>query len=580
MLESVTWKIGGEAGFGIVSSGTMLARAFCRAGYHVFAANDYPSLIRGGHNVVTVRIASSPFAALNRDVHILIGLNSESVEKHKHELIEGALVLFDPHDHLWQAGDFAKTVKLLPLPLREILSSFSADPVMRNTIALGATVNLLGAPFEYLASVIRDQFKRKGQEVIDQNLAIAQAGYDHVKTNFPHVTSLHISPGNGKEKSLVLNGSEAVGIGAVRAGLKFAAIYPMTPINALITFLADHVKQLNLVYKQPEDEIAGINMAIGAAVAGVRSMVATSGGGFALMVEGLSFAGIIEAPLVIDLGMRVGPATGMPTYTEQGELQFVIHAGHGEFPRIVLAPSDAEEAFDLTAEAFNLAERYQVPVFLLTDKYLNESQWCVPLNHFQKDVTIDRGKLIISDTGVREKEFKRYQLDVSDGVSPRSVPGAKGGLYCADSYEHDEVGHVTEDADMRTAMSVKRLKKLEAMKADIRLPVVYGESEAEITFVSWGSTKGSILEAMKLLEARGKKTKLIHFTWLYPFPSEEAVKLFTPVSRIIAVEQNATGQLASLIREHTGILLKEKLLKFDGRPFVPEEIVESVISDK
>ncbi|MFZ5845709.1 MAG: 2-oxoacid:acceptor oxidoreductase subunit alpha [Patescibacteria group bacterium] len=579
MMDSITWKIGGEAGFGIISAGVMLSRTFARAGYHVFATNDYPSLIRGGHNVVTVRIGQEQFESMNRDVHILVALNAETVELHKEELSQEGVVLYDPRDKEWQEADFPRPVKLLPVPFKELMSSVSADPVMRNTVALGVTVALLGASFEILANVIRDQFKRKGEEVINLNLKIAQLGYDHVKKMYASETSLFLAPGKRPEKLLVMNGSEAVGLGAVRAGLKFAAIYPMTPINALITFLADHAKDFGIVYKQPEDEIAGINMAIGAAIGGVRSMVATSGGGFALMVEGLSFAGVVEAPLVIDLGMRVGPATGMPTYTEQGELQFVIHAGHGEFPRIVLAPGDAQEAYSLTVEAFNLAERYQVPVFLLTDKYLNESVWCVPLSHFQKAVAIDRGKLIISDTGVNSKEFKRYQLD-SSGISPRSVPGTKGGLYHADSYEHDEVGHVTEDANMRRSQAAKRLKKFETMKVDIKSPTLYGEDTPEITFVSWGSTKGAILEALKMLATRGKKAKLVHFSWLYPFPSEEAARLLGSVTRLVDVEQNATAQLASLIREHTGILIKEKLLKFNGRPFEPEEIVEQVMSNK
>lgn len=576
-MESVTWKIGGEAGFGIMSSGTMLARTFSRLGYHVFATNDYPSLIRGGHNVVTVRIATEQFASMNRDVHILVALNYETIGLHKDELSDGSLIIYDPASGEAKKEQFSQSVTFLPVPFREIMSQFGADPVMRNTVALGATVALLGAPFEGLADVIQDQFGKKGQEVVKHNLDIAQAGFDYVKKNFTEENSHTLAPTKNQEKRLVLNGSEAVGLGAVRAGLKFAAIYPMTPINALITFLADNAKRLNLVYKQPEDEIAGINMTIGASLAGVRSMVATSGGGFALMVEGLSFAGIVEVPLVIDLGMRVGPATGMPTYTEQGELQFVIHAGHGEFPRIILSPGDAEEAYKLTIDAFNLADRYQVPVFVLTDKYLNESQWCVPVSAVSGDVVIDRAKLLLGDTGVKNGQFKRYTLDISDGISPRSVPGAKGGVYCADSYEHDEVGHVTEDAKMRLAMATKRLKKFAAMKADIRPPAVYGDSEADITFVSWGSTKGPILEAMKLLKTRGKKAKLIHFTWVYPFPSEAVAKLLAPASRVIDIEQNATGQLASLIREHTGILLTEKVLKYDGRPFEPEEIVDKIL---
>ena len=559
-----------------MSSGTMLARTFSRLGYHVMAVNDYPSLIRGGHNIVTVRISTEEFGALNRDVHILVALNKKSVELHKDELGDGALVIFDPNDHEWKPEDFSTKVILLPLPLKEIVGKLGAESVMRNTICLGATVALLGMSFDHLGNVIKDQFLRKGEAVVTQNLAIAKTGFDYVKEHFASDTSMYLGAGKSTEELLVVNGSEAVGIGAVRAGLKFAAIYPMTPINSLITFLADHAKSLKLVYKQPEDEIAGMNMALGASVAGVRSMVATSGGGFALMVEGLSLAGIIETPLVIDLGMRAGPATGMPTYTEQGELRFAIHAGHGEFPRIILAPSDIVQAYSLTVEAFNLADRYQVPVFILTDKYLNESQWSVAKAHFQKEVTIDRGKFVTGSSETPEDQFKRYALDTPDGVSPRSAPGVKGGLFYANSYEHDETGHVTEDATGRKKMVEKRLRKFEAMQKDVQPPELFGDANAEITFVSWGSCKGPILEAIKLIQQKGKTARLVHFSWIYPFPTQEALKLLAPATRLVDVEQNATGQFASLVREHTGILIKEKLLKYDGRPFFPEEIVEGV----
>ncbi len=567
MIDSVTIKIGGEAGFGIMASGTMLARTFSRAGYHVLATNEYPSLIRGGHNLVTVRIATKKFEAMTRDIHILVALNKETIDLHTQELGEHAIVLYDPKDGEYSSG--------IPVPFSEIVTKLGGEPVMRNTVAIGASVALLGAPFENLEKVISDQFKKKGDEVVKHNVEIAKAGYDAVSEK-----SMLLAPAEKKEDQLIVNASEAIGIGAARAGLKFAAIYPMTPINALITFLADHEKSLNIVYTQPEDEIAGINMAIGASVAGVRSMVATSGGGFALMVEGLSWAGMIEAPLVIDLGMRVGPSTGMPTWSEQGELQFAIHAGHGEFPRIILAPADAADAYTLTVDAFNLADRYQVPVFLLTDKYINESQWCVPKSLMSGDVVIDRGKLLkevpASPAGGPGDSFKRYDLAAADGVSARSVPGQKGGYYIANSYEHDEIGHVTEKSAARTAMAQKRLKKLEAMKKDIPAPAVYGDAEAEITFVSWGSTRGPVLEAMKILAAKGKKTKLVHFSWLYPFPTEAVTQLLSPATLMIDVEQNATGQLASLIREHTGILIKDKLLKNDGRVWYPEEIVAYV----
>lgn len=572
MNDSITWTIGGEAGFGIMSSGTMLARAFSRSGYHVFSVNDYPSLIRGGHNVVTVRIGATPFSGVTQFIDILVALNQETVERHKDELSDNAIVMFDPKDKEWTAQDFSKPVTLVPIPLRDIVGELHADTVMRNTIVLGASVALLGAPFEVLRSVIHDQFSRKGEEVVTQNETIARSGYDYITSHVSTLTSAHLSPGMITEKQLIVNGSEAVGLGAVRAGVKFAAIYPMTPINALISFLADHAKDLGIVYKQPEDEIAGINMAIGASIAGARSMVATSGGGFALMVEGLSLAGMVEAPLVIDLGMRVGPATGMPTYTEQGELLFAIHAGHGEFPRIVLAPSNASEAYELTTKAFNLADRFQVPVFVLTDKYLNESLWCVPLSLFEKPVPVDRGSLVVGDTG--NADFKRYDTTSQDGVSLRSVPGTKQGQYWANSYEHDGTGHMIEASDKRRVMVEKRLRKMKAIESEAFAPAAYGDSDPEITFVTWGTTSGAAITAAEILQKQGKKISVVSYPWIYPFPRVATTSLLSKAKRVIDVEQNATGQLATLIRAETGIEIHEKFLKYDGRPWFPEEIVK------
>lgn len=570
MVQSITWKIGGEAGFGIMASGTMFARAFSRHGYYIFNLNEYPSLIRGGHNAVTVRIACAPFHSLDGTLHILVALNKETVELHKEELKQGTVLVYDPNDLAWKQEDLPKGVILIPVPFRELVAKKGGDIIMRNTVALGASIALLGAPFEYLADVIRDQFQKKGEAIVNHNIDIARAGFDAVGDAGSSSLSLKLDAPAASEDYLLMNGSEAVGLGAVRAGLKFAAIYPMTPINSLISFLADHAKSLGIVYKQPEDEIAGINMAIGAALSGVRSMVATSGGGFALMVEGLSLAGMIEVPIVIDMGMRVGPATGMPTWTEQGDLQFIIHSGHGEFPRIVLAPSNAKEAYEFTILAFHLADQFHVPVFVLTDKYLNESQWCVSSAAMKGAVAINRGKTMPSSDTPSETSFKRYDLQAPDGVSARSFPGMKGGQYIANSYEHDETGLVSEDPGIRKAMVDRRLKKLSAIKNVIMPPIVYGDASSQTVIVTWGSTLGPVLEA-KL-----KHVKIVYFPWLYPFPTEATKELLAKTTRMIDVEQNATGQLAALIREQTGIEITEKLLKYDGRPFLPEEISVNV----
>jgi len=571
MKNDVTWKIGGSAGFGIMSSGIMLSKAYSRAGYFVSAQNEYPSLIRGGHNVITVRIAVNEFYSLTKHVDILVALNKETVELHKNELTDGSIVLFDPKDFEWKASDFTSKVILLPLSFSAIASSFGGDLIVKNTIALGATVALLGKDMTMLEGVIRDQFQKKGEAVIEENIKLAKAGYDGIKNGERVPDACVLEESKRKDPYVVMNVSESVGFGALSGGMTFAAIYPMTPINALITFFTDNAKDSGITYIQPEDEIAGINMAIGASLSGAPSMVATSGGGFALMVEGVSLAGILEVPLVIDLGMRPGPATGMPTSTEQGELQFVIHAGHGEFPRIVLAPGDATEAFRLTQQAFILAERYQTTVFILTDKYLNEGLWSVPESVFLEKLT-RAGQNIVSIG----PSFKRYDLTGENGVSPRSIPGTVGGEYIANSYEHDEVGYTTEESAKRKAMVDKRAKKMTAIVESAPLPSVYGDADSDVTFVSFGSTKGPILEAIKTLKEKNISSKLIHFSWVYPLPEEKVKDMLSREKRLISVEGNSTGQLASLLKEVSGVEIKEKLLKYDGRQVYPEEIVDFV----
>jgi 2-oxoglutarate ferredoxin oxidoreductase subunit alpha len=466
------------------------------------------------------------------------------------------------------------SVDLIALPLTEIVKTHQADSVMRNTVALGATIALLGKDLTILAEVIQTQFEKKGQAVIDENMKLAGAGFDGIKKDYGSIDRYFLEDVKEKKELLVMNASEAVGIGAIDGGLKFAAIYPMTPINALITLFADHNKSLGITYIQPEDEISGITMAIGASIAGVRSMVATSGGGYALMVEGLSLAGIIEVPIVIDLGMRPGPATGMPTYTEQGELLFAMFSGHGEFGRIILAPGDVIESYQLSKTAFDLAEQYQTPVFVLTDKYLNENQWCVEKRIFDNPALPKEGKRLPKDHA--QKDFKRYDTSVSDGVSPRSFPGIENGLFITNSYEHDEVGLTTEDAEMRVHMTDKRSRKMQTIIKNSQLPSRYGDVESQITFVSFGSTKGPILEAMRLLKEKGVTAALLHFSWVYPLDGKKIKDILQKEKRLIDIEENSTGQFAKYLMMETGIEISEKLLKYDGRQWFAEEIVERV----
>lgn len=572
MKTDVTWGIGGEAGFGIMSSGTMLAKTFSRAGYGVIASNEYPSLIRGGHNFVSVRMTTTIMHAPKKSLQILIALNKETVNLHKDDLENQAYLVYDEKDYAWKQEEFSRPVTLISVPFTELVREKNGDAVMRNTIALGVTMGLLGKDVSLLAAVIKDQFKGKNEQIITDNIAIATSGYAYVKKQYPNCAAMAIAEGTVKEPQLVMNASEAFALGALAGGMKFAAIYPMTPINALIPLFADHAEELGIVYKQPEDEIAGITMALGASLGGARSMVATSGGGFALMVEAISMAGIMEVPVVVDLGMRPGPATGMPTWTEQGELQMVLRAGHGEFPRIILAPGDVEQSYSLAKMSFDLASSFQTPVFVLTDKYINETQWQLKKSLLTSPVVTEAKEAAPSEVN----DFKRYDTAVANGISARSLPGMKNQEYLANSYEHDEYGYTTEESTMRTKQVDKRARKMEAIRAIAPKPQVFGEAQADITFVTFGSLKGVILDAMETLKQEGIKAKLIHFTWVYPLVEKDIKPLLEAEKRLIAVEQNATGQLASLIREETGVTIPEKWNKYDGRQWLSEEIVLKV----
>lgn len=572
MKTDITWGIGGEAGFGIMSSGTMLAKTFSRAGYGVIAGNEYPSLIRGGHNFVSVRVTTALARAPKKTLQILIALNKETVVLHQEELEEHGYLVYDEKEYAWKQEEFSRPVTLISIPFTDLVKENNGDAVMRNTIALGVTMGLLGKDISLLVEVIKDQFKGKNEQLITDNIAVATTGYDYVKKHYPQYGDMSLAGGTVQEPQLVMNASEAVALGAVAGGMKFAAIYPMTPINALIPLFADHAEELGIVYKQPEDEIAGITMAVGASLGGARSMVATSGGGFALMVEAVSMAGIMEVPVVVDLGMRPGPATGMPTWTEQGELQMVLRAGHGEFPRIILAPGDVEESYVLAKDAFDLADEFQTPVFILTDKYINETQWQLKRSLLTSPVATKTKTTASSEP----MDFKRYAVSAANGVSARSFAGTKDQEYLANSYEHDEYGYTTEEATMRKLQVEKRMRKMDAIRKRAPKPELFGEENADITFLTFGSLKGVVLEAMEILKKDGIKAKLMHFSWVYPLVESDIKPLLLAEKRLVAVEQNATGQFASLLREETGVTIAERWNKYDGRQWQPEEIILKV----
>jgi len=559
MPVDFNFRVGGEAGQGVQLAGFLLAKALARGGYHIFADQDYESRVRGGHNFFRVRVKDSRVGAIAEPIDMLIALDKESVDLHQKEVT--GVTIFDGEKIKDAPGN-----SLFSVPLERL----AGDKLMSNTVALGVALGLLDYDFEILAKVLRDHFGTG--DVSQKNTKAARAGYDYSQREFKKEFSHRLSP-ISPAKRLLLTGNEAISLGAIAAGCKFMAAYPMTPVSSIMEYIAAKSKDFDLVMVHAEDEIAAINMAIGAAYAGVRAMTATSGSGFCLMVEGLGLAGVTETPLVVVEGQRPGPAVGLPTRTEQGDLQFVLHAHQGDFPRAVLAPATIEDAFWITVKAFNLAEKYQLPVLILTDQHLASSYTTVDQFDLSK-VTIDRG-LLFSGNEAEQLEYKRHQITES-GISPRAFPGQSKALAVTDADEHDETGHLIEDAEMRTAQVQKRLRKLLSLKKEISPPQLYGPKRAEMTLIGWGSTYGAIREAVDILRKEGASVDMVHLNELWPFPAEVIADAINRSHYSYIIENNATGQLARLIRMETGREVSGRILKYDGRPFTPAYIAEAV----
>lgn len=570
-MTDFTWAIGGEAGFGIMTTGVVFSKIATRSGYHIFDYVEYPSLIRGGHNAYEVHVSDSDVSHLSSTIEILVCLNKETYEKHKNRLTSKSIVMYDQDEF-----EIKEEVNKVIVPFRKILAEFKGQPIMKNTISLGASVGLLGGDIEEVVKIITEQFAKKGEEVINYNKQFLQAGYEAVKKNYPNSILNYLEKKIG-EPQLVLTGNDAFALGSVIADARVYVAYPMTPSSTVLTDLAAWQEKVGMVVRHAEDEISVINTAIGSSFAGVRSAVGTSGGGFALMTEAISFSGITEIPIVVFIASRPGPATGMPTWTEQGDLLFSVFSGHGEFPKIVLAPGDNEEMIELTAKAYNLADQYQLPVIVMSDMYLSESHKSVKksfVDKFISEYKVNRGKLISKS----EPKYLRYKI-TEDGISPRLVPGTPGYFYQANSYEHVEDGHTTEEAQPRLEQVDKRARKLNTyLVNDFLMPKVYGDLEkSEIVFISWGSTKGIVLEAQKQLKDKGTDSAFIHFNHIYPLDIEKVKTLLKENKNYVLVENNSWGQFGKLLTMETGIEIKNKILRYDGRAITPEEIVHKVI---
>jgi 2-oxoglutarate ferredoxin oxidoreductase subunit alpha len=541
-----TFLVGGKAGEGVRKAGSVAASVFARMGRQVFHMDDYMSLIKGGHNFSVVSTAKRRITSHYIKADLVVALDKRSYDMHREHLAEGGTLIYD--------SDAVKNGQGLGVPL---LAEAKKYPNPNLRLGLGSVAVLaaaVGLDKDQLKHVIEDQYSRD----IENNVAYATTIHEAVQ---PKIGGKFKLDAGDKERP-ILTGNEAVALGAAAGGLDVYYAYPMTPSSAILHYLASHDKELGVVAVHPENEIAVINMAIGSVFAGARAMVGSSGGGFALMEEAFSLAGMVEAPLLCYLGSRPGPSTGVPTYTSQGDLNFAIHQGHGEFLRIVASPGSMEEAFYLAAEMLDLLWRFQTPGILLTEKHLGESRMTVD---------IDAGKARWPEPAMHGKgQYKRY-FDTENGVSPLLFPPSEQ-LIKWDSYEHDELGITTEDPETIARMQEKRQRKgkaiVEYMKG-IETVNVYGDKGPVI--LAYGSTTMSVLEA---LEAGGIDATVVQPIYLEPLPVWELEKYRG--SEVIVVEQSCSGQFASLLREKAGIKAKALIRKYDGRPFDPVELAGKI----
>ena len=572
-INRLAWMIGGEAGYGIMVSGKAFSLACKRAGLWVFDYTEYPSLIRGGHNSYHVRVEPEPVMSQVHWVDLLVALDRVTVDQHFQEVSPNGGMIYEsekvPLDPPLPRAD----IKLYPVPMIELAKQAGGDELMKNTVALGASAALVGLDLSIFNQLIQEAFAKKG-EVVAINQKALQLGFEYMKQHFPDDFGWKLSLQTPHEdRRLLVTGNEMLVAGALRAGCNFLAAYPMTPINAILGLMTLYDQEYKIVVKQPEDEIAGINMAIGASFAGCRAMTCTSGGGFSLMVEGLGLAAETETPLVIVLGQRPGPATGMPTFTEQGDLRFAMHAHQGDLPRIVLAPGDAQDVFGLIGQAFHLADKYQLLVIVLTDKFFAESHWTIPMPD-QGMIKVERpsfAKPSLATEG--QGKFARFAF-TETGVSPRVLPGTPGGESMVTSDEHSETGLYNETAIMRKKMMEKRFAKLAVARKELAEPRVVGPENADITIIGWGSTKGPILEALALCRDAGINVNYQQLMCLLPLSTDIVNMRFGAAKQTVVIENNYSGQLDGLITQETQHRANFRLLKYDGRPFYPLEIFE------
>lgn len=581
MKQTFAIGIGGAAGQGVATPGDIFAKILSRRGLNLYAYNAYQSIIRGGHTFLTIRTGMEKVTNMGDRIDLLIPLNQDSMDRHLKLLMAGAACIYN--SDTIKPGTTADGVQLCPLPVSQ-LADITRNKVAQNTLAIGAGLHMMGIGFQALEEVLREQFKKKGDAVVAENVGVARAGYDYAAAHFKAFPKSLPKTDN---RYAILSGNIAMAMGGAAAGVKFYCAYPMSPSTGVLHWMAAHARKAGIMVRQVEDEIGVINMAIGAAHAGIRAMCATSGGGFALMSEGLGMSAMIETPVVVIDCQRAGPSTGVPTKTEQGDLWQMLGAAFGDYPRVIAAPLDIADCFKLIPEMFNIVDRFQCPGLVLCDLLLSEGRLSVDPKDLDFNPLIDRGELITargngngaSAGAAKNGDYKRYR-DTESGISPRAIPGVPGYIHTVATDEHQEDGVLISDEFTnpikRRAMMEKRMRKVAGIEAAVPAPTLSGPRDADVTLIGWGSTKGVLEEASEILNAQGISANQLQIRWLVPLHGDAILEILRDLRHTIIVENNYSGQFARYLRSETSFVADGHIRKYDGEPFMPHHIVEAV----
>ena len=567
MINQLSWKVGGQQGEGIESTGEIFSIALNRLGYYLYGYRHFSSRIKGGHTNNKIRVSTTKVRSIADDLDILVAFDQETIDLNYKELHEKGIIIADSKINPKKPED--TKASMYAVPFTEIATDLGTS-LMKNMVAVGATCAVLNLEINVFEDVVQEIFGKKGQQVVDKNMEAIKAGFDYLKNQLTDTQIMELEKADG-QKRLFMIGNDAIALGALAGGCRFMAAYPITPASEIMEYLIKQLPPLGGAVIQTEDEIAAVTMAIGANYGGVRAITASAGPGLSLKMEAIGLSGITETPLVIVDTQRGGPSTGLPTKQEQSDLMAMIYGTHGEIPKIVMAPSTVQEAFYDAAEAFNLAEEYQCPVILLTDLQLSLGKQTVDPLDYSK-VEIRRGKLLQGELPETTGYFKRYEV-TEDGVSPRVIPGMKYGVHHVTGVEHDETGKPSEAAANRDAQMDKRFRKIENVKFNTPVYKNAPHEEADLLIIGFNSTRGAIEEAVTRLEKDGLKVNHAHIRLIHPFPTDELLPLVNSAKKIAVVENNATGQLANIIKMNVGNIDKiNKVLKYNGNPFLPHEV--------